>query len=128
MLLILAAAYIIALAFLARVSSFLTPAASFLDCNSAYWAANDACGLDGTACGPFDDSTFDFRCPAQCSLVVLANPRTVGDEQMVNVPLIVGGGDENRTYRGDSFICAAAAQASVLYSSVSRYFILTLVI
>jgi hypothetical protein len=27
------------------------------------------------------------------------------------VPLIVGGGDTNFTYRGDSFLCAAAIQA-----------------
>ncbi|KAG6841943.1 hypothetical protein C0991_005123 [Blastosporella zonata] len=38
------------------------------------------------------------------------NPRTVGDEQAAFVPLIVGGGDEHNTYRGDTFICAAANQ------------------
>lgn len=60
---------------------------------------------------PFTNSTFDFRCPAQCSGVVLQNPRTVGDEQVDFVPLIVGGGDPNGTYRGDTFVCAAAVQA-----------------
>jgi hypothetical protein len=34
------------------------------------------------------------------------------------VPLIVGGGDNNRTYRGDSFICAAAIQSLVIDISV----------
>ncbi|OBZ78556.1 hypothetical protein A0H81_00973 [Grifola frondosa] len=63
---------------------------------------------------PFDNSSFDFRCPAQCSSVVLQNPRTVGDEQVDFVPLIVGGGDVNSTYRGDSFVCAAALQAQQL--------------
>ncbi|KAG6878644.1 hypothetical protein C0993_001167 [Termitomyces sp. T159_Od127] len=38
------------------------------------------------------------------------NPRTVGGEQIAFVPLIVGGGDPQHTYRGDSFICAAANQ------------------
>ncbi|KAG6818053.1 hypothetical protein H0H87_009208 [Tephrocybe sp. NHM501043] len=38
------------------------------------------------------------------------NPRTVGGDQVAFVPLIVGGGDEQHTYRGDSFVCAAANQ------------------
>lgn len=53
----------------------------------------------------------DFRCPAQCLDAILQNPRTVGNIQAVYVPLIVGGGDLNKTYRGDSFICPAAIQA-----------------
>lgn len=64
-------------------------------------------------CGPFNTDAFDFRCPAQCDNVILQNPRTVGDEQIAFKPLIVGGGDSNGTYRGDSFICAAAIQAYV---------------
>lgn len=75
--------------------------------------ANNGCGLDGMDCAPFNDTTFDFRCPAQCSNVILQNPRTVGDGEIAFVPLIVGGGDDNVTYRGDSFICAAAVQALV---------------
>ncbi|GAW06015.1 LCCL domain-containing protein [Lentinula edodes] len=38
----------------------------------------------------------------------------LGDEQVEFVPLIVGGGDVNRTYRGDTFICAAALQAGLI--------------
>ena len=34
-------------------------------------------------------------------------------EQVDFVPLIVGGGDTDGTYRGDSFVCAAALQAYV---------------
>ena len=64
----------------------------------------------------FSNSTFDFRCPAQRSSVVLQNPRTVGDEQVNFVPLIVGGGDSNHTYR-DTFICAAAVQARLVSDS-----------
>ena len=108
---ILVVAYIIGFAFFSRAQSFLVPADSFIGCTSTYWLANDGCGLDGQNCGPFDNSTFDFRCPAQCNSVILQNPRTVGDEQIAFVPLIVGGGDTNVTYRGDSFICSAATQA-----------------
>lgn len=108
---ILTVGYIIGFAFFARAQSFITPADSFIDCTSTYWSANNGCGLDGEDCMPFSNSTFDFRCPAQCSGVVLQNPRTVGDEQVDFVPLIVGGGDPNGTYRGDTFVCAAAVQA-----------------
>jgi hypothetical protein len=109
---ILAVAYIIGFAFFSRAQSFLTPAGSFVGCTSTYWLAQDQCGLDGQGCGPFvTDDPFDFRCPAQCDNVILQNPRTVGDERIAFAPLIVGGGDANHTYRGDSFICAAAIQA-----------------
>ncbi|PCH33755.1 hypothetical protein WOLCODRAFT_94109 [Wolfiporia cocos MD-104 SS10] len=114
---ILAAGYIIAFAFFSRAQSFLTPADSFISCTATYWAANNGCGLNGEDCAPFNGSTFDFRCPAQCSGVVLQNPRTVGDQQVEWVPLIVGGGDENRTYRGDTFICAATIQSGLITNS-----------
>lgn len=108
---ILAAAWIVGFAFFSRAQSFLTPAESFITCTSTYWIANDGCGLDGADCLQSEDSTFDFRCPAQCRSVILQNPRTVGNEETAFVPLIVGGGDSNKTYRGDTFICAAAVQA-----------------
>ncbi|KAG6862432.1 hypothetical protein C0995_011872 [Termitomyces sp. Mi166 len=108
--LILGAAYIISFAFFSRAQSFLTPTSSYITCDSAYWLSNNGCGLDGESCGPFTNSTFDFRCPAQCDSLILQNPRTVGGEQVVFVPLVVGGGDAQHTYRGDSFICAAANQ------------------
>ncbi|KAF8647913.1 hypothetical protein AX16_006445 [Volvariella volvacea WC 439] len=111
---IVCAAYIIGFAFFARAQAFLTPAESFIGCTSTYWAANDGCGLNGELCTPFDNSSFEFRCPAQCDIVILQNPRTVGHEQVVFQPLIVGGGDANKTYRGDTFICAAALQAGII--------------
>lgn len=114
---VLAAGYIIGFAFFARAQSYLTPADSFISCTSTYWAANNGCGLDGENCEPFSNSTFDFRCPASCSSVVLQNPRTVGDVQVDWVPLIVGGGDDNRTYRGDTFLCAAAIQSGLITDS-----------
>ncbi|KAI0257665.1 hypothetical protein BJV78DRAFT_1116451 [Lactifluus subvellereus] len=113
-LLFLAIIYITGLSFFVRAQSFLTPAGSWVGCTSAYWGANDGCGLDGAACEPFTDSSFDFRCPAQCSSVKLQNPRAIGDGQVDFVPLIVGGGDANFTYRGDSFLCAAAIQAGLV--------------
>lgn len=118
--------YIIGFAFFARSQSFLTPPDAFIGCTSTYWLANNECGQDGSACGPFDNSTFDFRCPAQCNIVILQNPRTVGDEQVAFVPLIVGGGDENGTYRGDSFICAAAAQAYAFFIVCHNHDLLTI--
>ncbi|KXN83895.1 hypothetical protein AN958_00975 [Leucoagaricus sp. SymC.cos] len=112
---LLAAAYIIGFAFFARAQSFLTPAESFIGCTSTYWLPQDQCGLDGQQCEPFqEDDPFTFRCPAQCDNVILQNPRAVGDEQIAFVPLLVGGGDANHTYRADSFICAAAIQAGVI--------------
>jgi hypothetical protein len=58
----------------------------------------------------FEYGQYDFRCPAGCD-VILQNSRTVGNQKQEYVPLIVGGGDVNGTYRGDSFICSAAVQA-----------------
>jgi len=117
---ILAVKYIIGFAFFARAQSFLTPTDAFITCTSVFWTANNGCGLDGQLCTPFVNSTFEFRCPAQCSKVILQNPRTIGDQQMDLVPLIVGGGDAEGTYRGDTFICAAAVQAYVNYFWSSR--------
>ena len=110
-LLFLGAIYIIGLSFFARTQSFLTPAESWIGCTASMWSAEDGCGLDGLACAPFTDSSFDFRCPSQCSSVELQNPKAIGNEQVDFAPLIVGGGDANFTYRGDSFLCAAAIQA-----------------
>ena len=108
---VLVVGYIIGFAFFSRAQSFQTPPDSFIDCTATFWSPNAGCGLDGSACAPFNDTTYSFRCPAQCASVVLQNPRTVGNEQVDWVPLIVGGGDANQTYRGDTFVCAAALQA-----------------
>ncbi|KAJ6621594.1 hypothetical protein B0H10DRAFT_962113 [Mycena sp. CBHHK59/15] len=117
LLLVLAAAYIVSLAFFARAQFFQTPEDSFIDCTSTYWLGENGCGLNGQGCAPFNDSSLAFRCPAQCAGVILANPRAIGDESMAFVPLIVGGGDVNRTYRGDTFICAAAVQSGLISNS-----------
>jgi hypothetical protein len=103
-----AAVYIIGLSFFVRQQWFLTPAADFTVCDAVFWSRNAQCGLDGELCAPFDNTTYEARCPAQCSSVKLLNPRIIGNEDIDFQPLIVGGGDASGTYRGDSFICAAA--------------------
>lgn len=108
---LLVAAYIIAFAFFARAQWFLTPSSSLIECTSVLWTENAGCGLNGELCAPFTNTSFDFRCPAQCSSVVLQNPRLVGNTELDFVPLLVGGGDSQKTYRADSFICSAAIQA-----------------
>jgi len=108
-------AYIIGLAFLTRASWFLGPADAMIGCTATYWPDEATCGLGGAACMPFTNSTFDFRCPAQCGTVILANPRPVGAQQVGYKPFVVGGGDQlegsSGTYRGDSFLCQAAIHA-----------------
>ncbi|CAE6524352.1 unnamed protein product [Rhizoctonia solani] len=116
-LILFCAAYIVGLAFISRANSFLTPAQSFIDCTSAYWLKDDGCGLNGQSCSPFTGPDFEFRCPGDCLSVTLANPRTVGATQLVYTSLVVGGGDSNKTYRGDSWICPAAIQAGVISAS-----------
>ncbi|KAF5323470.1 hypothetical protein D9611_005772 [Ephemerocybe angulata] len=117
-LIILGIGYIIALAFLSRARSFLVPAESVITCTSTFLRANNQCGLNGQDCIPMNRSqVFDFKCPAQCANVILQNPRTVGNEQIAFKPLLVGGGDSERTYRGDSFVCAAAQQAGIISGS-----------
>jgi hypothetical protein len=111
LLIFLTIAYIISFSFFVRAQWFLTPPESFVDCTSSYWLPKDGCGLDGSLCGPFTADDFVFRCPAGCSRAILANERAVGVEEVAYVPLIIGGGDANRTYRGDSWICPAAVHA-----------------
>ncbi|KAG9127371.1 hypothetical protein FRC07_014535 [Ceratobasidium sp. 392] len=106
--------YIVGLALLSRTNTFMTPSESFIDCTSAYWLKDDGCGLNGQLCSPFTGPDFQFRCPGNCLSVTLANPRTVGVEQVVYESLVVGGGDGNKTYRGDSWICPAAIQAGLV--------------
>lgn len=110
------AAYIISLSFIVRAQWYTIPAESFITCTSTYWVQNDGCGLNGDLCTPFSNSSFDFRCPSQCNSLILENPRAVGNELVDFVPLIVGGGNSGNasfpgSYRGDSFICAAAVHA-----------------
>ncbi|KAG9017895.1 hypothetical protein FRB95_012793 [Tulasnella sp. JGI-2019a] len=112
---ILGAAYIISLAFLVRADWYLVPADSFTGCTDSFWSPQNGCGMNGESCQPFQsDTPYQFRCPAACDSVQLLNIRAVGDHEVVYQPLIVGGGDELKTYRGDSWVCAAAMQTGVI--------------
>jgi hypothetical protein len=104
--------YLIGLTFFTRAQWYQTPPDTLYGCTATYWLANSLCGLDGKDCLPTEYKQYDFRCPAGCN-VILQNPRTVGNQEQKYVPLIVGGGDVNGTYRGDSFVCSAAVQACV---------------
>ncbi|PHH86508.1 hypothetical protein CDD83_10131 [Cordyceps sp. RAO-2017] len=90
-----------------------------ISCGSSYWGPGNACGLDGAQCRPFNDSGFAFRCSANCASYLVLNPRAVGDQEVVYQPLVVGGPSndvrpDEATYRGDSYICAAAIHAGVI--------------
>ncbi|CAK7226177.1 hypothetical protein SCUCBS95973_006111 [Sporothrix curviconia] len=90
-----------------------------IGCGNTYWVPGNMCGLDGSACRPFNGSGFAFRCPATCGGYQVLNPRAVGDKEIIYSTLVVGGpgsglhGDKH-IYRGDSFICSAAIHAGVI--------------
>lgn len=78
---------------------------------------NNGCGLNGTSCLPFDDSSFAFRCAANCLSEEVLNVRAVGAQDVIYEPLVVGGptnGASDYVYRGDSFICSAAIHAGTI--------------
>lgn len=82
---------------------------------------NNGCGINGTTCEPFSNSSFAFRCPASCLSEEVLNVRAVGVQDVLYEPLVIGGptpGEANEfTYRGDSFICSAAIHAGVISNS-----------
>ncbi|KAI6162062.1 hypothetical protein EDD17DRAFT_1579758 [Pisolithus thermaeus] len=90
--------YIVSSVFIIRSQWYLIPASSFVGCTSVFWTENAGCGLNG-------------------ELFVLQNPRIIGDLEVDFVPLLVGGGDGQRTYRADSFLCASAIQAGFIKDS-----------
>lgn len=105
-------AWIIAFSFLVRAQWYMVPADSFAGCTASFWSPQDGCGMDGQYCLPFQsDQPVEVRCPAACDAVQLLNIRAVGEQEVIYQPLLVGGGDELKTYRGDSWICPAAIQA-----------------
>lgn len=93
--------------------SSITPV-SFYSCTASFWSYNANCGLNGNDCTPFASSTgYSFRCPKDCLGTTLGATRAVGDQTINWAPLLVGGGDVNQTYRGDSWICQSAVQAGL---------------
>ncbi|GAA5885210.1 hypothetical protein JCM6882_009519, partial [Rhodosporidiobolus microsporus] len=107
-------AWLLGLAFLARASFWTsstnqgTPA--WIDSTTTYWSANDQCGLNGTYCEPFSNASLIFRCPSSVLSTELLNQRTIGAQNVIYQPLVVGGFDAQATYRADSWVCAAAIQ------------------
>ncbi|KAG6022124.1 hypothetical protein E4U19_000750 [Claviceps sp. Clav32 group G5] len=91
-----------------------------IGCGATYWESGNACGVDGNDCRPFGGSGFPFRCSANCASYQVLNPHAVGDQELVYQPIVVGGSPAegiaagNATYRGDSYICAAAIHAGVI--------------
>ncbi|ORY11250.1 hypothetical protein BCR34DRAFT_330436 [Clohesyomyces aquaticus] len=90
-----------------------------LACTARLWPDPQSCGLDGRNCLPFANQSFAFSCPADCGRSQVLNPRTIGNEQIIYQPLVVGGTpdateDEQPVYRGDSFICVAAIHSGLL--------------
>ncbi|KAL9046149.1 MAG: hypothetical protein Q9214_000944 [Letrouitia sp. 1 TL-2023] len=90
-------------------------------CGASFWSANNRCGLDGNGCRPFDNSTFAFRCPANCRAVQVLNPHAVGDQEINYQPFVIGGPKEDGSgqpsrpiYRADTFLCQAAIHAGVI--------------
>jgi hypothetical protein len=106
-------------------------APQFLRCTSTLWARKNGCGLDGIDCEPFSGTSFEFRCPAGCAGTFVLNPYTIGDKQVIGVPIVIGGPaqfaqhatnldvvlDEN-VYRADSMICASALHAGVVSNTL----------
>lgn len=76
------------------------------------------CGVDGSGCRPFDNTSFPFRCPADCQNTKIYSPETIGDIEYNYRSIVIGGfkSSENEDlpiYRGDSFICGAAIHAGI---------------
>lgn len=84
-----------------------------LDCVDSLWRRKNHCGLDGLDCRPFANTSFAFRCPANCAGVRVLNPRAVGPLDVNYRPLVIGDG----VYRADSFICGSAIHTGVVTDS-----------
>ncbi|KAI5481473.1 LCCL domain containing protein [Pseudohyphozyma bogoriensis] len=105
-------AWFLAFTFLVRASYFTSStsagAPQWIGTSDSFWDAQDSCGLNGTYCTPFSNTTLLFRCPAQSLSTELLNVRAVGADEVIYEPLVVGGLDDQFTYRADSWICASA--------------------
>ncbi|KAK4157692.1 hypothetical protein C8A00DRAFT_29377 [Chaetomidium leptoderma] len=96
------------------------------DCVDTLWKRNNECGLDGVDCHPFTNTSFAFRCPADCASVRVLNPHHVGPQDVNFRPLVIGGGGGG-PYRGDSFLCGAAIHAGVIDDATGGCGVATLV-
>ncbi|KAJ4292947.1 hypothetical protein N0V88_005610 [Collariella sp. IMI 366227] len=97
-----------------------------IDCVDTLWRRNNECGLDGVDCRPFSNTSFAFRCPADCAGVRVLNPHHVGPQDVNFRPLVIGGGGGG-PYRGDSFLCGAAIHAGVIDDTTGGCGVVTLI-
>ncbi|KAK9471030.1 uncharacterized protein V1510DRAFT_234729 [Dipodascopsis tothii] len=85
-----------------------------LECNSnPLWKrgpGNAACGFDAAGCGPTENTTLSFRCPSSCAGETTYSMTTVGTENVIYQPYVIG---DSNGYRADSYICTAAIHAGV---------------
>jgi hypothetical protein len=85
---------------LIRAAYYLPHAPETLGCTASLWPdwPPDYCGENATECLASLAPNV-FKCPGGCQDTPLGNPRWVGNESVMGVPLIVGGGDNYATYR-----------------------------
>ena len=77
----------------------------------------NGCGINGNNCRPFENTTFPFRCSANCGSMKISNPYVVGDQEINYKQLVIGGpvdDTSNPIYRADSFICQSAVHADIV--------------
>jgi hypothetical protein len=94
--------------------------AELIGCNAVpkLWRGkNSACGVDAEDCIHWNtpNNELRFKCAADCvkeSWTYSGTP--VGDYESIYRPFIIGGGNGTDYYRGDSFVCGAAAHRGVI--------------
>lgn len=107
-------AWFFGFSFLVRASAFVATTSlgspTYITGDSSFWSKDTGCGLNGTSCTPFTNTTLVFRCPGQTLALQLLNNSPVGPLLLDFQTLVVGGMDPSSTYRADSWICPAAIQ------------------
>ncbi|WWC64983.1 uncharacterized protein I303_107597 [Kwoniella dejecticola CBS 10117] len=107
---------------LVRQQYYLPDTPQIIDCNAAPWDdwPPDVCGINGGSC-EHDLSGIDgmsFRCLGGCANAKLGNSRYIGAEEINGQAVIVGGGDGEKTYRADSWLCPAAIHSRTISSAL----------
>lgn len=85
---------------LVRAAYYPPNGAEIIGCTATFWPdwPPDYCGQDGSLCAPGLEEQV-VRCPGGCRDTPLGNARWVGGQEVNGVPLLIGGGDANRTFR-----------------------------
>ncbi|KAK9480547.1 hypothetical protein V1514DRAFT_359470 [Lipomyces japonicus] len=105
--------------FLSRKSKFTSVVSTnddvlLLECGqNPLWMTNTYhdCGVDAGWCAPFENTSISFRCPSSCGGASKYSMTTVGSENVIYKPYVIG---DETGYRADSYICAAAVHAGVI--------------